>query len=156
MATQATNPNDSTKQPFPFMKLPAELRLIIYELALDDVIPTLTSVMMNITYCGASCAVDALALLLTSKEVRVESSKAMMPSMLGHLESYKMRVDCVERECDELQRKRFDDDYEDDKVFPIEQQSSGLEDTMCDAHFFMDSVSSVHLAVSRAAKDHLT
>jgi hypothetical protein len=41
MASQTTNLDASTKQPFPFMKLPAELRLIVYELALEVVIPSL-------------------------------------------------------------------------------------------------------------------
>lgn len=77
------------------MKLPAELRLVIYELALEDVIPTRaprSPTKLYITSCGLSRARGALALLLASKEVRAESSKAMMPSMLRHLESYKMRV----------------------------------------------------------------
>lgn len=142
MASQTASLDSNKKQPFPFMKLPPELRLVIYEHALQAAIPT-------------SCARGALALLLTNKEVRAESGRAMMPSILDHLESHKTRVEFVERKWDELQRRRLDDEDEDDHIFPTMQQLSGLEDTTREAHFLMQLVSSMHLAVSRAAKDSL-
>ena len=137
------------------MKLPAELRLIIYELVLHDVIPILalgTPAMSYYACCGPSCARGALALLLTNKEVRAESSKAMMPSMLGRLESYRTRMQLVEQEWDELECRHCDneDDYR-----SIQQQLGGLEEPMLGSHWDVNIVGSVHLAVSRAAKNSL-
>lgn len=68
----------STEQPerSSFLKLPIEIRLIIYKLALQD---TLTS--PDLTRPGASyprCR-GALALLLTNKLIRAESAKEMQP-----------------------------------------------------------------------------
>lgn len=89
----------STEQPerSSFLKLPIEIRLIIYKLALQD---TLTS--PDFTRPSASYPKyrGALALLLTNKLIRAESAKEMQPivkpeheRLSAYAESLKKRLD---------------------------------------------------------------
>ena len=70
----------------PFLKLPAELRLAIYKLAMEDLIATLpppNSVLMarlRPRYRGA------LALLHISTSIRQESTREMLPLIQAHCE----------------------------------------------------------------------
>ena len=88
MATQTTHlDGDDTQKPFPFMRLPAELRFYIYEIALMDTVPHLTSPTSSPTpFHGAQM------LLLTSKTVRAECSKALVPFTLARVQRYKTRL----------------------------------------------------------------
>lgn len=69
----------SSNQPFPFMKLPPELRLQIYKIAIEDANKTFCLTFdfseerrIRPKHCGA------LGFLHTSKEIRAESAKEMV------------------------------------------------------------------------------
>jgi hypothetical protein len=76
-----------------------------------------------------------------------------MPRMLGHLESYKTRVQLIKCECDEIDRMEC---HNKNYFHSKQQQLGGLEDPINDAYSDMKIVYDVHLAVSRAAKESLT
>ena len=62
------------------MKLPAELRLAIYELTLDDMVEYTAPSNQSSSMVGSQMRPRGmLALLLTSKTIRAESGKALAP-----------------------------------------------------------------------------
>jgi hypothetical protein len=74
----SANPANSS-EPFPFMKLPLEIRLTIYELAMQDTIATAFSVpssQLDVME-PSKPRLGALALAYTSDLVRKESSEAI-------------------------------------------------------------------------------
>jgi len=78
MATRRQDHNGGLQQTFPLMKLPAELRLLIYEFTLDDTLTHIASLAqgprpMQVLPRGT------LALLLTSKPPRAECSEGILP-----------------------------------------------------------------------------
>lgn len=83
------------------MKLPAELRLAIYELTLNDTIEYTSSSNQSSSTVGSQMrAQDGLALILTSKTIRAECSKALLPLWSAHLEVFDQAVVILERNRD--------------------------------------------------------
>ena len=82
------------------MKLPAELRISIYEYALTDTINHIvSSISSPAPVLGPQMPVrGTLALLLTSKAVRAESSKALASYMSPQVSIFKIRVSMLEIE----------------------------------------------------------
>ena len=163
--TQTTNLNGSTKQHFPFMKFPPELRLLIYEFALEDLIPTMahpTPSRPAAIYRFSSPYVSAmqlrargiLALLLTSKEVRAESSKAVLPSMLVHLQNYRSRTWLDGEEWVQF-LLRVNNNQTDFGSETVRREFGELENQLNCASFDCKVVFSVHAAMSRAATGSL-
>ena len=161
MAILTTNLNDTTKQHFPFMKLPPELRLLIYEFALEDLIPTMAYPTPNrpAAICRFSSpyisamqlrARGILALLLTNKEIRAESSKAVMPSMPAHLQNYRTRS-WLDREEWVQFLLRVNNNQTDLGSETVRQEFRGLENQLNRASFDCKVVFSVYAAMSRAA-----
>lgn len=79
MAAQMTN-SEKSQQPFPFMELPAELRVMVYKFALQDTVDAILSSTSDDAE-SPELSHGALALLHTSKTVRRESCFAMLPSV---------------------------------------------------------------------------
>ena len=165
MATRTTNLDDSTDQPFPFMKLPAELRLLIYEFALEDLIPTIAYPIPNrpAAICRFSSpyvlnrhlrARGILALLLTSKEDRTESGKAVMPRMTVHLQNYRTRIYLV-REAWVQFLLSVNNNHSNFSSEALHHGLEGLEIQLNCAHFDVKVVFDVHAAMSRAATGSL-
>ncbi|KAM0711647.1 hypothetical protein Q7P35_001014 [Cladosporium inversicolor] len=100
MATQTTNPQSGSQQAFPLMKLPAKLRISIYEYALLDTINhILSSISSPTPVPGVPVpACGTLALFLASKAVRAESSKSLASYMSPQVSIFKICVSMLEIE----------------------------------------------------------
>lgn len=89
----------SDQQDFSLLaKLPAEIRLYVYELALEDI---LSHIKAFVSYATSVYGVKlkfrgALALLLTSKAIRAEFSKGVMPLVTAHCKDFSARVEMLE------------------------------------------------------------
>lgn len=95
MATQAANPGAQKR--FPFMKLPAELRLVIYELTMNDMMRHIASCIVPVSTGGWKLRTRGTpALLLASKTIRAEGGKTLSPLVSVHLESYRDLVSKLE------------------------------------------------------------
>ena len=80
------------------MKLPTEIRLYVYGLALEDI---LTHIKAFASYATFVYVVKlkfrgVLALLLTSKAIRAEFSEAVMPSVAAHCKDFSAHVKMLE------------------------------------------------------------
>jgi hypothetical protein len=85
--------SDQQESPI-FMRLPAEIRLYIYDLALEDILTQIEST-TSCYYLNRGTKLDcrgALALLLTSKAIRAESSDGVLPLATAHCENFSSRV----------------------------------------------------------------
>ena len=101
MATQGTNLESGPQQTFPFMRLPAELRLVIYELTMDDMIEYTEFSNQSSSMVGSQMrARGMLALLLTSKIIRAESSKVLRPLWTIYLDGFLEAVKLLRRDRD--------------------------------------------------------
>jgi hypothetical protein len=88
MATRAANLG--AQKPFPFMKLPTEIRLAIYELTIHDMMRHITSFIVPLSPGVWQLRIRGTpALLLTSKTIRAESGKALLPLVSAYLELFK-------------------------------------------------------------------
>jgi hypothetical protein len=95
MATQATTVNP--QQAFPFMRLPAELRLAIYDIVAVEVIEdTATSDQSSSVIGSQMCVRGTFALLLTSKTIRAELGKALAPLLSAYVELLEKKVMLLE------------------------------------------------------------
>lgn len=96
MASNISDPKHSDQDPFPFMKLPPELRTLVYTFALQNFVDGIEE--------GPAAKHEsqlpkhgALA-LLEVKSLRYESSDAMRLPMRAHHERYeRLRDECFER-----------------------------------------------------------
>jgi hypothetical protein len=78
------------QKPFPFMKLPAEIRLTIYELTIHDMMRHITSSIVPLSPGVWQLRTRGTpALLLTSKTIRAESGKALLPLVSAYFELFK-------------------------------------------------------------------
>jgi hypothetical protein len=81
-----TTDSDIPQEAFPFMQLPLELRVMVYKLALQDIVdPILSSDSRDVE--EPKPFHGALALLHTSQLVRLESCSAMDPITTAHRDS---------------------------------------------------------------------
>jgi len=101
LGTMPTNSSDlkSDQQDFSLLtKLPVEIRLYVYGLALEDI---LTHIEAFISYATSVYGVKlkfrgALALLLTSKAIRAEFSEGVMPLVAAHCKTFSAHVKMLE------------------------------------------------------------
>lgn len=91
MSTDPGNPEPS-EQLSGLMKLPVEVRCIIYELALQDTVDFITSTTTD-SKCAPIKLRGALALLHTSRVIRAESSDEMLALTMAHHETAKATLD---------------------------------------------------------------
>ena len=80
------------------MKLPAEIRLYVYEFALEDI---LSHIEAFVSYATSVYGVKlefrgAIALLLTSKAIRAEFSEGVMPLVTAQCKDFSARVEMLE------------------------------------------------------------
>jgi hypothetical protein len=94
MATKPSDLSSGHKYPLLFMQLPAEIRLRICELALEDILTQIeasTSSYYHVRGTKLDCR-GALALILTSKAIRAEFSDGVLPLVTAHCEDFSSRV----------------------------------------------------------------
>jgi hypothetical protein len=84
MATETGN-TKPLEQVFPFMRLPAEIRIANYGLALQDTI-NITKATTTESQWPCARLEGALALLQTSKSIRVDSRHELLTLVLAHNE----------------------------------------------------------------------
>jgi hypothetical protein len=95
MATQASNPG--VQKTFPFMRLPIELRLAIYDIVAVEVIEgTGTSDQSSSVIDSQTRVRGTFALLLTSKTIRAEIGKALAPLLSAYVELLEKKVMLLE------------------------------------------------------------
>lgn len=100
LGTMSTTSSDlkSDQQDFSLLtKLPAEIRLYVYELALED---TVAHIEAFVSYATSVYGVKlkfrgALALLLTSKDIRAEFGEGVMPLVTTHCKDFSARVEML-------------------------------------------------------------
>ena len=88
--------SDQQESPI-FMRLPAEIGLYIYDLALEDILTQIEST-TSCYYLNRGTKLDcrgALALLLTSKAIRAEFSDGILPLVTAHCEDFSSRVEML-------------------------------------------------------------
>jgi hypothetical protein len=88
MAAKPVN-TEPSEQVSPFMRLPAEVRLAIYGLALQDTI-NITKATTTASQWPCARLEGALALLQTSKSIRVDSRHELLTLVLVHNDCMKM------------------------------------------------------------------
>ena len=98
MATQSSDLRSEQQDSSLLMRLPAEIRLYVYELALEDI---LTHIESFVSYATSVYGVKlkfrgALALLLTSKAIRAEFSEGVMPLVEAHCKDFSAHVKMLE------------------------------------------------------------
>jgi hypothetical protein len=99
----AIKPRDSSSEqqdPPPFMKLPTEIRLHIYELALADILTRIESFAscLEFVYEMKLGFRGALALLLASKAIRAEFSEGVILLVTTRCESFSARLEALKLE----------------------------------------------------------
>lgn len=80
-----------------FLRLPTEIRLCIYELALEDALTQIESFIRFPTLSPSTtlkCR-GPLALLLVSKAIRAEFSEGVMPLVTAHCKDFSARVEML-------------------------------------------------------------